>query len=314
MEIEELLDEVEINFNNFTKFDFVVDPSDHHYVRRSWSRYEDNYPENTIANITSEWNDLVKGLPYTDSIFVRAYEKRRDLMRAVIVGPKNTPYCYSLFFFDILFPRDYPDSLPKFAFRSTTGTYNPNPSMYDSGTKGKLSLIDTLGRKLELLSLRESNVLKTLVTLRTKVLNAKPEFGDHNGVFKLSCKTMLETFRRPPKHFEDFVKGHFRVCAHSILWTCDEYMDNGAAIGEMVTLLFKTFEANGNYLKHLNHLLDKANAMARYEKHEDEIRKNKAKNGVWTDAWMQLKNMMVVKESAYKVGCNKDCERFPTFN
>ncbi|KAF5189350.1 Ubiquitin conjugating enzyme protein [Thalictrum thalictroides] len=313
MEIEEILDEVEINFNNFTKFDFVVDTSDHHYVGKAWSRYDDNYQETTIASITNEWNDLVKNLPYTDSIFVRAYEKRRDLMRAVIVGPKNTPYCYNLFFFDICFPRDYPNNPPKIACLSNGS--NTNPNLYDSG-KVCLSLLDTLGGKLaDLLCGKETNVLKTLVNLRTKVLNAESDFSDHNGVFKLSCKTMLDTLRRPPKHFEDFVKGHFRFNAHSILLTCYKYMNGGAAIGEMVVLLYKAFEANGNYLKHLNYVLDKANALARYEKHEDEIRKNKAKNGFLTDTWMQLKNMMTVKESA-KVGCNfnQDCQRYPSFN
>lgn len=44
----------------------------------------------------------------TDTIFVRVYESRMDLLRAVIIGPAGTPYHDGLFFFDILFPPEYP--------------------------------------------------------------------------------------------------------------------------------------------------------------------------------------------------------------
>jgi len=45
----------------------------------------------------------------TDTIFVRIYEDRMDLLRAVIVGAAGTPYQDGLFFFDIHFPSEYPD-------------------------------------------------------------------------------------------------------------------------------------------------------------------------------------------------------------
>ena len=45
-------------------------------------------------------------------IFVRAYESRMDLMRAVIVGADGTPYHDGLFFFDIYFPDTYPSVPP----------------------------------------------------------------------------------------------------------------------------------------------------------------------------------------------------------
>lgn len=48
----------------------------------------------------------------TDTIFVRVYESRMDLLRAVIVGPAGTPYHDGLFVFDVLFPPTYPDVPP----------------------------------------------------------------------------------------------------------------------------------------------------------------------------------------------------------
>lgn len=50
----------------------------------------------------------------TDTIFVRVYESRMDLLRAVIVGAEGTPYHDGLFFFDIFFPAGYPSVPPVF--------------------------------------------------------------------------------------------------------------------------------------------------------------------------------------------------------
>lgn len=47
-----------------------------------------------------------------DTIFVRAYESRMDLLRAVIIGAEGTPYHDGLFFFDVLFPDNYPHVPP----------------------------------------------------------------------------------------------------------------------------------------------------------------------------------------------------------
>jgi ubiquitin-protein ligase len=45
---------------------------------------------------------------------VRVYEERMDLLRACIIGVAETPYHDGLFFFDILFPADYPHEPPVF--------------------------------------------------------------------------------------------------------------------------------------------------------------------------------------------------------
>lgn len=48
----------------------------------------------------------------TDGIYVRVYEDRMDLLRAVIVGAYGTPYQDGLFFFDFHLPPEYPDVPP----------------------------------------------------------------------------------------------------------------------------------------------------------------------------------------------------------
>lgn len=47
-----------------------------------------------------------------DGIYVRVYEDRMDLLRAVIVGAYGTPYQDGLFFFDFHLPPEYPDVPP----------------------------------------------------------------------------------------------------------------------------------------------------------------------------------------------------------
>lgn len=48
----------------------------------------------------------------TDTIYVRVYESRMDLLRAVIIGAEGTPYHDGLFFFDVFFPSSYPSVPP----------------------------------------------------------------------------------------------------------------------------------------------------------------------------------------------------------
>jgi hypothetical protein len=48
----------------------------------------------------------------SDTIFVRVFESRMDLLRAVIIGAEGTPYQDGLFFFDVSFPSGYPNVPP----------------------------------------------------------------------------------------------------------------------------------------------------------------------------------------------------------
>ncbi|KAF5728907.1 ubiquitin-conjugating enzyme family protein [Tripterygium wilfordii] len=97
----------------FRRFDMVDGCSDHRYLdglgkglalsqmKRVW-----------LKKVQQEWNILQKDLPET--IFVRVYEERMDLLRAAIIGAPGTPYHDGLFFFDIHLPLDYPHEPPHF--------------------------------------------------------------------------------------------------------------------------------------------------------------------------------------------------------
>ncbi|XP_068327540.1 putative ubiquitin-conjugating enzyme E2 38 [Pyrus communis] len=236
----------------FKRFDVVSDPSDHHF-------YRSNLPKNTAGQgcftsggskvhkkIMHEWKILEKHLP--DSIYVRVYDTRIDLLQAVIVGAAGTPYHDALFFFDIAFPNDYPTRPPQVYYHSFGNRVNPN--LYATGYVC-LSLLNTWsGSKGQKWNPSQSTILQVLVSIQGLVLNEKPYFNEPGtgifgrgrlentaqaygeNAFLLTHKTTHILLRRPPKHFRAFVAEHFRQRAGVILRACIAYAKGLVAVGE----------------------------------------------------------------------------------
>ena len=55
-----------------------------------------------------------------DSILVRAYEDRSDLLRSMIIGPENTPYEDAPFVIDWMLDSNFPQTPPVAHFLSWT--------------------------------------------------------------------------------------------------------------------------------------------------------------------------------------------------
>ncbi|KAF7028924.1 hypothetical protein CFC21_040772 [Triticum aestivum] len=228
----------------FNQFDVVQDYSDHHYAKTSPGKMSKDWTK-TIQN---EWKLLQRDLP--GSIYVRVYEDRIDLLRAAIVGPSGTPYHDGLFFFDVRFPPEYPRCPPKVYYHS--GGLRLNPNLYESG-KVCLSLLNTWwGSGCEKWSKSNSTMLQVLISIQGLVLNDKPYFNEpgykntvntplgekhsmayNQTAFVLSCKTMLYSLRKPPKHFETLVVHHFHEREHAILDACSAYA-SGIIVGSSV--------------------------------------------------------------------------------
>ncbi|PWA84111.1 ubiquitin-conjugating enzyme/RWD-like protein [Artemisia annua] len=238
-------EEMKIKYKDFKLFDIVADFSDHHFNGAGFQGLEP--PRSWTKKIQDEWKILEKGLPGT--IFVRVYETRMDLLRAVLMGPEGTPYHDGLFVFDVHFPPTYPDTPPMVYYYS--GGLRLNPNLYDCG-KVCLSLLNTwTGNGNEKWMPKKSTMLQVLVSIQALILNAKPFFNEpgyddrypgaegerkskayNEEMFILSLKTMMYTLRRPPKHFEELVGLHFRTRAHAILSACRAYME-GVPVGSI---------------------------------------------------------------------------------
>ncbi|CAA6666708.1 unnamed protein product [Spirodela intermedia] len=242
--------------HSFKQFDIAKDPSDHKFLdvtgqNRGSSKW--------IKKVQKEWNILEKNLP--DAIFVRVFEDRMDLLRAVIVGACGTPYQDGLFFFDFHLLPDYPQVPPSVYYHS--GGLRINPNLYEEG-KVCLSILNTwAGRGNEVWDQSSSSILQVLVSIQGLVLNSRPYFneagydkqvgtaeGEKNSLsynentYILNLRSMLYLLRRPPRHFEAFVDHHFRTRGHYILKACDAYM-KGCAVGSLTNDAEETTNSDG---------------------------------------------------------------------
>ncbi|CAN0854460.1 Putative ubiquitin-conjugating enzyme E2 38 [Linum grandiflorum] len=226
---------------SFRRFDVVSDPSDHSFL--STAKAPNSISPEASKTIFREWKILEQHLP--DSIFVRVYENQIDILRAAIIGAAGTPYHDGLYFFDIAFPTNYPQSPPKVTYRSFGLRINPN--LYPSG-RVCLSLINTWsGKGVENWNPEKSTILQVLVSIQGLVLNEKPYFNEplllpwlkndgqsnsfNEDVFEQCCKTMLQAISKPPRNFERLVWSHFRERRFGILKAIEAYAYGKCRVG-----------------------------------------------------------------------------------
>jgi ubiquitin-protein ligase len=111
------------------------------------------------------------------SIFFMAEKDNINKMRFIISGPKNTPYEYGLFIFNMTIPVNYPTK-PPFVRLSNTGGKRFNPNTYDSG-KVCLSLIGTWkGDKGESWNSETSTFYQLLISIQSQILIDEPYFNE----------------------------------------------------------------------------------------------------------------------------------------
>ncbi|CAN6338407.1 unnamed protein product [Urochloa humidicola] len=229
---------------HFKHFDVVQSPQDHHYLDtkeqgggggRKW-----------LKRVQKEWKILETSLP--DTIYVRGFEDRMDLLRAVMVGASGTPYQDGLFFFDLQLP--YPATPPLLKYHSFGLRANPN--LYASGTVC-LSLLNTTGGQgTELWSPEASSVLQVLVSIQGLVLIAQPYYNEAGytaqigtpegrrnelpyceNTYLVNFHTMLHLIRRPPVGFEAFVRDHFCRRGRHVIRACQAYLQEGCPVGTL---------------------------------------------------------------------------------
>ncbi|KAL8268393.1 hypothetical protein R6Q59_002191 [Mikania micrantha] len=233
-------------YGRFKKFDIVSNHSDHFYSAYKLRVRQQGLEDDWHANLTKEWKVVQEQLP--ENIFVRAYQGSVNLLRAVIIGPKKTPYHDGLFFFDIRFPSKYPKDPPVVHYCFDGLEINPNIHL-DGSLFLRLPKRDEAGFLLDLERIwvpGTSDMISFLIFLRN-LFNAMPLLNDvlhghpasfgalqvlfYNEVaFIKSLKTMMAVMNNPPKNFEDFVVGHFRNRVTDILDAIQAY-NEGVQVG-----------------------------------------------------------------------------------
>lgn len=117
----------------------------------------------------------IYSMSHLETVLVRAYEDRTDLLRCLIIGPENTPYEDAPFVIDWMLDSNFPHSPPIAHFHSwTNGNGRVNPNLYEEG-KVCLSILGTwAGDKNETWSAARSSLLQALVSIQGLVLVKEP--------------------------------------------------------------------------------------------------------------------------------------------
>ncbi|KAK9247562.1 hypothetical protein V1506DRAFT_531522 [Lipomyces tetrasporus] len=149
------------------------DPDEsHHFSNHSPSKLNHR-------RLARERKILSSSLP--EGIYVRSYTNRLDLFRALIMGPRGTPYEMAPFMFDIHITSNFPSEPPDCFFHSwnTNGVGRVNPNLYEDGNIC-LSLLGTWPgeQTSEKWNPQTSSILQLLVSLQSLVLNSTPYYNE----------------------------------------------------------------------------------------------------------------------------------------
>ncbi|KAF4623252.1 hypothetical protein D9613_002127 [Agrocybe pediades] len=102
-------------------------PPDHAFFSSAHAQPSKSF----LGRLGKEYRILRNSLP--DSILVRAYEDRTDLLRSLIIGPENTPYQDAPFVIDWMLDSNFPNSPPIAHFLSWTNgngrEYSPQTNL-----------------------------------------------------------------------------------------------------------------------------------------------------------------------------------------
>jgi len=118
-----------------------------------------------------------------------------DIMKgyALIIGPSETPYFGGNYFFQFIYPNDYPHSPPKVKYCTNGNNIRFNPNLYTCG-KVCVSLLNTWRGDQWTSCQSISTVLLTLCTLLCKdpllnepgVNNLNPDLNNYNEIIEFT--------------------------------------------------------------------------------------------------------------------------------
>ena len=147
-------------------------PRDHHYISKSPS-----LTSAKMRRLVKEHQIMRSSLP--EGVFVRTWEDRLDLLRVLIIGPRETPYELAPFLIDFYFSDTFPVKPPEAYFHSwTNGVGRVNPNLYEDGNIC-LSLLGTWpgDNGHDVWSAKGSTMLQVIVSILGLVLVREPYYS-----------------------------------------------------------------------------------------------------------------------------------------
>ena len=196
--------------------------------------------------IQRELATYINSLPmnYESSVYVRYDPNNIRNIKALIVGPKDTPYENGCYIFDIFIPNNYPNAPPKVNLQTTGGgSVRFNPNLYNSG-KVCLSLLGTWsGNGGEKWNADTSTLLQVLVSIQSLILVENPyfnepgyerdmhtdrgkrmnfEYNDRRRLWNIMW-AINDNLEKPCIEFKDVIQNHFKLKKNDVINTVNNW-------------------------------------------------------------------------------------------
>lgn len=127
-----------------------------------------------LKRIISDINEISKD--YDPKIHIWYDESDIKKIKALVIGPHDTPYEDGFFFFSIEIPETYPFSHPSAKFETINGNIRFNPNLYEAG-KVCLSIIGTWsGPKWSSIQTLKSLLLSIQSLMDENPINNEPSY------------------------------------------------------------------------------------------------------------------------------------------
>jgi len=150
----------------------------HHYRSQNVSLGNTSLSR-VLFEIQTLADSLESCLTEQTSIYLRTDTDSIHLMKALIIGPEETPYANGCFEFDICLPSSYPNAPPLVNLATTGGgSFRFNPNLYANG-KVCLSLIGTWsGSAEEKWDPVVSTLFQVFISIQSLILVANPYYNE----------------------------------------------------------------------------------------------------------------------------------------
>lgn len=136
-------------------------------------------------------------------------------IKALIIGPSDTPYEKGFFFFELIFDNEYPFKPPVVKFCTQNGNIRYNPNLYTNG-KVCLSMLNTWEGPKWTSTQSLSSILLTLQSILNEFpLQNEPGFENDKGLKSIYYNeviqhetlnfTVFKLLKEPPRNFNEFL-------------------------------------------------------------------------------------------------------------
>lgn len=145
----------------------------------------------TLMRLVKDVKEIIKTPLTSHGIYYEHNESDMLRGKAMIIGPKNTPYSFGFYLFEFKFPKNYPHSPPVVKFCTGDGMTRFNPNLYKNG-KVCLSVLNTWNGEQWTGCQTISSILLVLCTLLNDspllnepgVKNSHKDYNNYNKIIE----------------------------------------------------------------------------------------------------------------------------------